>query len=211
MIRTGKRKAMPRDKGHRDKLIAAANKLVLKKGLSATRVDEVCEEAGVTKGSFYHHFESKEEMASALLEDFFGRLASALSDGGWTDIADAKKRLAAMLDRAVEIAEGPMLKKGCIMGVLTVDLAAVNASVRKDLGNKFNAVVDLVSPVIEAALKDSGMKNRDAKSNSIALAKQFVAVMEGGILLGKATGNVEEVANSIRCFRQLAMAMLHNK
>ena len=154
---------MPRDKGHRDKLIAAANKLVLKKGLSATRVDEVCEAAGVTKGSFYHHFESKEDMASALLEDFFARLAGALSEGGWMEIAGPEQRLGAMLDRAVEIAEGPLLKKGCIMGVLTVDIAAVNASVRKDLGSKFTAVVDLVSPVIEAALIESGMQAQQAK------------------------------------------------
>ena len=199
---------MPRDKGHRDKLIAAANKLVLKKGLSATRVDEVCEAAGVTKGSFYHHFESKEDMASALLEDFFTRLAGALSEGGWMEIAEPGQRLGAMLDRAVEIAEGPLLKKGCIMGVLTVDIASVNASVRKDLGSKFTAVVDLVSPVIEAALIESGMHAKQAKKNSVALAKQFVAVIEGGILLGKATGNVEEVANSVRCFRDMALSMM---
>ena len=199
---------MPRDKGHRDKLIKAANRLVLKKGLSATRVDEVCAEAGVTKGSFYHHFESKEEMASALLEDFFDRLAGALSEGGWTEIADARDRLLALLERAVEVAEGPLLKKGCIMGVLTVDIASINATVRKDLGNKFTAVVDLVSPVVEAALKDSGMKRGEARDNAVRLAKQLVAVIEGGILLGRATGNTAEVANSVRCFRDLIMAML---
>ena len=201
---------VPRDKGHREKLIAAANKLVLKKGLSATRVDEVCAEAGVTKGSFYHHFESKEDMASALLEDFFGRLAGALSAGGWMEIADANDRLVAMLDRAVEVAEGPMLKKGCIMGVLTVDIAAVNAAVRRDLGNKFTAVVNLVSPVIEAALKNTGMKSKEARESAVRLAKQFVAVIEGGILLGRATGNQKEVANSVRCFRDMAMAMLRS-
>lgn len=200
---------MPRDKGHRDKLIAAANKLVLKKGLSATRVDEVCAEAGVTKGSFYHHFESKEDMASALLEDFFGRFAGALADGGWSEISDVHDRLVAMLDRAVEIAEGPLLKKGCIMGVLTVDIAAVNATVRKDLGNKFTAVVDLVSPVIEAALKNSGIKSKEARESAVRLARQFIAVIEGGILLGKATGNPKEVANAVRCFRDMAMAMLN--
>ena len=198
-----------RNKGHRERLIAAANKLVLRKGLSATRVDEVCEEAGVTKGSFYHHFESKEDMASALLEDFFGKLAGALSEGGWADISDARKRLVALLDRAVEIAEGPLLKKGCIMGILTVDMAAMNAAVRKDLECKFCEVVDLVSPVFEAALKDTGMKSNEAKADSIAFAKQFVAVMEGGILLGKATSNVKEVANSVRCFRRMALAMLN--
>ena len=199
---------MARNQGHRERLLAAATKLVLKKGLSATRIDEICAEAGVTKGSFYHHFESKEEMASALLEDFFGRLAGALAEGGWMQIADPYDRLVGMLDRAVEVAEGPLLKRGCILGVLTVDVATLNAKVRKDLGNKFTAVVDLVSPVVQAALKNSGVRSKEARGSAVSLAKQFVAVMEGGILLGKATGNPEEVANSVRCFRDMVTAML---
>ncbi|MEL6110960.1 MAG: TetR/AcrR family transcriptional regulator [Planctomycetota bacterium] len=199
---------MAKNQGHRERLLAAANKLVLRKGLSATRVDEICAEAEVTKGSFYHHFESKEDMATALLEDFFGKLAGALSEGGWPDIRDARKRLEAMLGRAVEVAEGPLLKNGCIMGILTVDMAETNNKVRRDLGNKFNAVVELVSPVIEAALSDAGAKPKTARDDSIALGKHFIAVIEGGILLGKATRNREEVANSVRCFRRMVVAML---
>lgn len=199
---------MARAKGHREKLIAAANKLVLKKGLSATRVDEVCEEAGVTKGSFYHHFESKDDMALALLEDFSGRLAGALSEGGWLEISNAKKRVAAMLDRAIEIAEGPLAKNGCILGILTVDMAVVSAKVRRELGGKFVAVIDMVSPIMEEALKDSGISRKEAKATSVTLAKQFIAVFEGGILLARATGNAAEAANALRCFRELVMNTL---
>ena len=195
-------------RGHREKLVKAAYKLVLRKGLSATRVDEICREAGVTKGSFYHHFESKDDIASALLEDFFNKLAGALSEGGWTQVPAGRARLAALLDHSVEIAKGPLLRKGCIMGILTVDTAEVNHALRKDLGIRFNAVVDLVAPVFEAALKDSGVKPKAAKAESVSLSRQFVAVIEGGILLGKATSNPDEVADSVRCFRRMALSMI---
>ena len=49
----------------RDKLLEAAFALIRAKGYSATTVDELCAAAGVTKGAFFHHFESKEALAVA--------------------------------------------------------------------------------------------------------------------------------------------------
>ena len=47
----------PRPASHRGALVAAMRRVALSKGFAATTVDEICERAGVTKGSFYHHFE----------------------------------------------------------------------------------------------------------------------------------------------------------
>jgi TetR/AcrR family transcriptional regulator, transcriptional repressor for nem operon len=47
----------------KDKLLNAAMTVIRTKGYSATTVDELCENAGVTKGSFFHYFESKEDLA----------------------------------------------------------------------------------------------------------------------------------------------------
>src|SRR3982750_2221813 len=49
----------------RDRLIGATIDLVRANGYASTRVDDVCAAAGVTKGSFFHHFESKEDLAIA--------------------------------------------------------------------------------------------------------------------------------------------------
>jgi len=54
-------------KSTREKLLEAAEELILQDGYSATRVDEVIQRAGVSKGSFYHLFDSKEAMALATL------------------------------------------------------------------------------------------------------------------------------------------------
>src|SRR5580658_9887400 len=47
----------------RQKLLAAALSLVRVKGYSSTSVDELCAHAGVTKGAFFHHFQSKDALA----------------------------------------------------------------------------------------------------------------------------------------------------
>ena len=47
------------------KLLDAALHVIRVKGYAATTVDDICHEAGVTKGSFFHHFKSKDELALA--------------------------------------------------------------------------------------------------------------------------------------------------
>ena len=52
----------------RAKLLDAAVSVIRAKGYSAARVDDICAAAGLTKGSFFHHFASKEELALAIEE-----------------------------------------------------------------------------------------------------------------------------------------------
>ena len=54
----------------RDKIIETAMGLSLRQGHVATSIDEVIEEAGITKGSFFYHFPSKKDLAIALIEKF---------------------------------------------------------------------------------------------------------------------------------------------
>jgi len=51
--------------GARQKLLDAALSLIREKGYSSTSVDDLCTEAGVTKGAFFHHFKSKDALAVA--------------------------------------------------------------------------------------------------------------------------------------------------
>jgi TetR/AcrR family transcriptional repressor of nem operon len=55
--------ASPATANARDRLLDASLRLVRERGYNATSVDEFCQAAGVTKGAFFHHFRSKEELA----------------------------------------------------------------------------------------------------------------------------------------------------
>ena len=62
---------MPRDgTATRNKILEVGKSLALRQGHVATSVDEIIEEAGITKGTFFYHFKSKQDLAVALIEKF---------------------------------------------------------------------------------------------------------------------------------------------
>lgn len=52
----------------RTKIMDSASKLFSTRGFNTASVDDICEEAGISKGAFYHHFESKQALFLALLD-----------------------------------------------------------------------------------------------------------------------------------------------
>ena len=54
----------------RERILDAAERLILDKGLAATSVDEILAESKTSKGSFFHHFPSKNHLARALVERY---------------------------------------------------------------------------------------------------------------------------------------------
>lgn len=56
--------------GTRTRIMDAAEQLVLQHGLAGTTVNSVVEEAGVTKGTFFYHFDTKGDLARALVERY---------------------------------------------------------------------------------------------------------------------------------------------
>lgn len=62
----------------RSKIIDSAVKLFSTRGFSAASVDEICEEAGISKGAFYHHFESKQALFLALLDSWLQAIDNAI-------------------------------------------------------------------------------------------------------------------------------------
>ena len=62
----------------RGRITEAAIKLFSERGFDASSVDDICAEAGVSKGAFYHHFESKQALFLALLDGWLRTIDSAI-------------------------------------------------------------------------------------------------------------------------------------
>src|SRR5580698_10568090 len=97
----------------KENLLDAAYELMMAKGYVATSVDEICKKAKTTKGSFFHYFESKEELAKVLLtrqcsshqktkDELFGK--------------DPYKRVFGQIDMAIAMNKNLKRSVGCIKG-----------------------------------------------------------------------------------------------
>jgi len=77
------------------RLLAATIHVVRWKGYAATRVEDVCAQAGLTKGSFFHHFKSKEELALAAAAHWDEQTQKLFAGAAYHDATDPLDRLVA--------------------------------------------------------------------------------------------------------------------
>ncbi|MCL2588387.1 MAG: TetR/AcrR family transcriptional regulator [Oscillospiraceae bacterium] len=91
---------MPRNKNPEEtikKILDVSQELFLKKGFEKTTIlDIVNDLGGMTRGAFYHHFKSKEEVFAALTERFFYELSPILKLQKRTDLSGLEKILTLM-------------------------------------------------------------------------------------------------------------------
>jgi TetR/AcrR family transcriptional repressor of nem operon len=168
----------------RQQLLDAVQTLSLKKGFPATTVDDVCTEAGVSKGSFYHHFKSKDDIGLAALDCYFNDLVVAYTTGVFTGVADPVERLRAFFAHAVTVCSGPLLRSGCMLGSFALDLAETHPDVQAKLSVQFKTLSDFVSGLISDAAVALG-----TSVPADALGQQFMAIVQGSIVLAKAHSN----------------------
>ena len=58
-----------KSKETKDKIFRAAKHILQKKGYDQLSIKNICEEAGVSNGSFYHHFKTKDDLLSYYIEE----------------------------------------------------------------------------------------------------------------------------------------------
>ena len=101
------------------KLLDATLKVVREKGYSATRIEDVCAEAGLTKGSFFHHFKSKEDLALAAVAHWETHGSQIFAAAPYHDAGDPLSRLIAYIEFRKAILTGELPEFTCFAGTIT--------------------------------------------------------------------------------------------
>ena len=114
----------------RAELIAAGMQLFASQGYNATGIDAVLKRTGAPKGSFYHHFGSKEEFGLAVIEEFATRFLARVDVFLADETTTPLNRLRIFLERGLEQLTGHQCTVGCLIGDLGQELAASNERLR---------------------------------------------------------------------------------
>jgi TetR/AcrR family transcriptional regulator, transcriptional repressor for nem operon len=176
----------------RAKILASAQSLIELRGYSALGVAEICQTAGVPKGSFYYFFESKEALALAVIDEHW-----EVQRRDWDRIlrgdAEPLQRLRQLFEetearqRAGQQSCGTV--SGCMFGNLTLELSNQTETIRERLQQIFNAQVEMIEKVIAEAVEDEDVSVREPRE----AARSVVAQLEGQVLFAKLYNNPQRL------------------
>jgi len=189
----------------RGKLLAAGTRLFVAKGFGGTRVDEVCRAAGVSKGSFYHFFESKEDLALAVLDDFYERSREGLGGGSYVHQKDPVKRALGFVDFTIEMSK-QFWGSGCLLGSLVTDVVEAHPRLQAKVSELFTSATENIARNFatfdgRGRRGEKGGKGRKGPT-STELAEQFLSIVEGSIVLAKAHGDWRRIPQGLMGFRR---------
>jgi len=178
----------------RNKLLDAALAVIRTKGYAATSVDELCGKAGVTKGAFFHHFKSKDELAVAAAEHWSAMTSALFADAPYHDHPDPLRRVLAYLSFRKALLQGGLPDFTCLVGTMVQETYETQPAIRAACERCITGHAATLEGDIDAALCARKMKPRWT-AQSLALHTQ--AVIQGAFILAKATGTAQVAADSI--------------
>jgi TetR/AcrR family transcriptional repressor of nem operon len=158
------------------------------KGYHATSLDDVLQESEVGKGSFYHHFKSKEELGHALLDAIITSFIARTVDPCFSDPAQSPlAQIKCFLDRLVELQRECHCVGGCALGNLASELSDVHEGFRARLAEVFSTWRARLTQALEQAAR-RGEVGEDCSPEPVA--HFLVASLEGAILMAKLTKDI---------------------
>lgn len=183
----------------RGKILNAAWKLMLAKGYNATSVDEICEAAELTKGSFFHYFDSKEDLAKAVMNHHGASTQAVMDKGSFAKLEDPLQRLYGYLDYLAVLSKDPRVPRSCLFGNLSQELSSTHPQIRAACARAFAQWADALSRDLEAAKR---LHAPGVEFDSKSVAEQLIIVYEGALILAKAKQRPQIIDQSIRHFKR---------
>lgn len=176
------------------KLLNAALHVVRSKGYTATRIEDICSEAGVTKGSFFHHFKSKDDLALAAISHWDDVTSGLFAQASYHHHEDPLDRLLSYLEFRKELLAGDLPDITCFAGMITQEVYETRPEIVKACERNISGHARTLEADITEAIKKYGISG-NWTAEGLALHTQ--AVIQGAFILAKAKGGAAIAADSI--------------
>lgn len=169
-------------------------KVIREKGYSATRLDDICAAAGLSKGGFFHHFDSKEALAVAAADYWSEMTGGFFARAPYRSLPDPLDRLFGYIDFRKAILQGALPEFTCLVGTMVQETFESNPLIRQACERSISGHAADVSKDISDA-KALYAPEADWLPESLGLYTQ--AVIQGAFILAKAKHGPKVAADCV--------------
>lgn len=174
----------------KNKLVESAEEVFRRQGFNGASVQDITKAAGVPKGSFYNHFESKQALAVEIVHRYArGTDYSALHGDG-----PALRRLRDHFLTQIERTRGTGVEFGCLLGTFASESTTAGDQVRTTVREILDDWTDAVAATITEGQTAGEITSARAART---LAAFLIDAIEGAALRAKTTGDQSAVAETL--------------
>jgi TetR/AcrR family transcriptional regulator, transcriptional repressor for nem operon len=189
----------------RRKLIEATVALMLKRGFNATTVDEICAEAGVTKGSFFYHFENKDDIGQAVVKTW-GEFGQSIYAEAWKQPGEPLEEIHRLFDIMDGLTRRPE-PCVCLVGMLTQELSGEHPGFRAACARELDTWTEMFRSRLEAAKQQL---QTTVNFDPAEVAWFLNSLWQGSALVGKAGPSTEMIRANLRLARAYVDSLFAN-
>jgi TetR/AcrR family transcriptional regulator, transcriptional repressor for nem operon len=178
----------------RTRLLEAARDVIRTKGFAAASVDELCRRAAVTKGSFFHCFESKEALGVAVARYWEDTTTAFFAAAPYHAPKDPLDRVLAYVAFRRSILTGELAEVTCLVGTMVQEVFATSPAIRDACGDSIFGHAATLEADIAAAMK---ARRITGDFTAESLARYTQTVIQGAFVLAKAADDLELARESL--------------
>jgi TetR/AcrR family transcriptional repressor of nem operon len=178
----------------RRKLLDASLSLIREKGYASSSVDELCGQAGVTKGAFFHHFKSKDALAVAAAEHWSQMTDAYFATAPYHLHEDPLDRVLGYVDFRKTLVRGELAEFTCLVGTMVQETYATHPQIRAACAASICGHAAKLEADIAQAMKRHRVR---ASWSAASLALHTQAVLQGAFVVAKSQGDAALAIASI--------------
>ena len=181
------------------RLLDAALQVIRAKGYAATTVEDICSQAGVTKGSFFHHFKSKDDLALSTTVHWEAITEAFFAAAPYHELADPLERLLGYVEFRGAILAGELPDYTCLLGTLVQETYATHPDIRAACERGMSRHIAELTRDVEAAKRLYAPR---ARWSTESVGYFIQSVLQGSFVFAKAKQSPDVVRENLAHLRR---------